>query len=90
MDAVDADLKDLGVQLFEFFVVLTEPVDLVLSAACEGGRVEGHDDSTAGVGAELDVHAGVGREFEVRGLVARLQCWHLGLRSGRNGQRNVL
>ena len=72
VDAVNADLKDFSVQLFELFIVLTELVDLVLSATRERGRVERHHHSAAQIGAELHIHARVGGELEVRGLVARL------------------
>ncbi len=77
VDAVNADLKDLGVQLLELFVVLTEPGDVVLSAARERGRVERNHDPAARVGAELDVDSRVSGKLEVRGLIARLEWWHL-------------
>ena len=39
-DRVSTDLQNLDVQLLEFFVVRTEPGDLVLSSAGKGKRQE--------------------------------------------------
>ena len=42
-NGVSADLQNFDIERFEFFVVLTEPEDLILSAAREGERQKGHD-----------------------------------------------
>ena len=46
-DGVGADLQNLDVELFEFFVVLTEPGDLVLSSAGERKRKESDHSAAA-------------------------------------------
>ena len=48
-NCVGADLQDFDVLLLEFFVVRTEPADLILSAAGESQRQEGHDRAAAAV-----------------------------------------
>jgi hypothetical protein len=48
-NGICADLQDLDVQLLEFFVVRTEPVDLILSPAGEGKGQKRDDGAPAAV-----------------------------------------
>ena len=63
---VGADIQDLDVQLLEFFVVRTEPVDLVRSAAGEGKRHERHHDWPALETGERDLLIVVRSKREIR------------------------
>ena len=45
-------MQDFNVLLFEFFVVRTEPDDLILSATGEGKWQEGHDRAAATIGCK--------------------------------------
>ena len=71
---VGADIQDLAVQLLEFFVVRTEPVDLVRSPAGEGeGHERNHDRPSAETG-ERNLLVGVRGEREIRRHAAGLNC----------------
>jgi hypothetical protein len=51
---IGADLQNLDVQLSEFFVVRTEPADLILSSPGEGHRQEADDGGPPAEGPERD------------------------------------
>lgn len=70
---VGAELQDLGVQLLEFFVVRTEPVDLVGSPPGERKRQEGDHDAPPAIACERYFLVGVSGEGEVGRLYASLQ-----------------
>ena len=63
---VGADIQDLDVQLLEFFVVRTEPVDLVRSPAGEGKRHERDHDWPALETGERDFLIVVRSQREIR------------------------
>jgi hypothetical protein len=70
---VGADIQDLDVQLLEFFVVRTEPVDLVRSPAGKRKRHERDHDRPAAKTRERDLLVGVVRcERKIRRRGARL------------------
>ena len=54
-DRVSTDLQNLDVQLLEFFVVRTEPGDLILSPARESERKERHYRGATAKTAEADL-----------------------------------
>jgi hypothetical protein len=72
---VGADLQNFDVQLLEFFVVRTEPADLVLSPAGESHGQKADDHRAAAKAGERDLLVGVVRgEREIRRRSACLQC----------------
>ena len=72
---VGTDLENLDVQLLEFFVVRTEPTDLVLSPAGESHRQKADDRRPAAVSSEGNLLICVVRpEREIRRRGAYLQC----------------
>jgi hypothetical protein len=64
---IGADLQDLDVQLLEFFVVRTEPGDLILSPTGESHGQKADNGRTPAETRERDLLVGVVRgEREVR------------------------
>ena len=64
-DGVGADLQDFDVELLEFFVVLTEPEDLVPSPAGECERQEGNHGLASLEAAQRRLAVHVRRKREV-------------------------
>ena len=60
-NGIGADLKDLAVQLLEFFVVRTEPIDLVRSSTSERKRHECDHRRSAPVAGKRNLLIGVVR-----------------------------
>lgn len=58
---IGADLQDFDIQLLEFFVVRTEPVNLVRSPAGEGKRHECDHDGPAPEAGQRDLLIGIMR-----------------------------
>ena len=74
-DRIGAELQNFDVQLLEFFVVRTEPADLILSPTGESHRQEAHDRRSSTESRERDLLVGVvGGETEVGRRTACLQC----------------
>lgn len=71
-DGVGTELEDFDVELLEFFVVLTEPEDLVPSPAGEREGQEGHDGLAALEAAQRELAVHVGRSREIGRLRSRL------------------
>jgi hypothetical protein len=69
---IRADLQDFDVELLEFVVVRTEPVDLILSPTSEGERKESDDRAPSAIARQREFLVGMRREREVRRRAACL------------------
>lgn len=65
-NGIGADLEDFDVELLEFFVVRTEPADLVLSTAGEGQGQEGYDGASTFEGGQREAVAQVRCQRKIR------------------------
>ena len=85
-NGVGADLQDFDIQLLEFFVVRTEPGDLILSPTGERKRKEAHDDGPAAETGERNLLITVVRSEREIGRCAACLKLHAILLSMWNGK----
>ena len=75
--SVCAELQDFDIEGFEFFVVLTEPGDLILSSAGKRERQESHHGAAAPEAAQRERLSVMGYQRKFRRLGTCLKSSHM-------------